>query len=596
MNIKYTSWIIALKIWAGTNLLVGLSAFAIALIGKFDMPWVALPIMIAGSVLSAPLVLILKILISWFQTFGVDRNTKTTWLAISCLAFSLLYGVVVAAGYTGLNGTDDFITAVGVIVSVLALCSLISIVMCRTSIHSYFTDTSLHHSQSHHSSQIHHHSQTNIMETTNTPEPGSNRILFKGSITAVLILLMLVPMAFISNLINEREARQREVVAEVSGKWAAEQTYSGPFLYVPYRHTAVDAEGKNIESTRYFWILPENLKVSGTVSHEIRERSIYKVLLYRADLHNEGDFIIGTPGDVEPGMILWQDIRICYGISDFKGIEEKIMVRVNGVATELSPGLPAHDLAVAGLSAPLALQSEDIGKSIAFESAAKIKGSSRLQFLPLSGNSEFDISAAWPSPSFDGNNLPSVRTVSDSGFAAKWIFNKANLPFGTVLQKASFDVNSLAFGVTLLQPADQYAKTQRTVKYAILIIGLTFALFFIVELMQRKPVHPVQYLLIGMALVIFYTLLLSISEFLRFDTAYLIAVLATLSLVTLYAKSHFGNWRSAGVLGGILASLYGFIFVLIRLEDTALLVGSIGLFVILAIAMYASRKVNWYGR
>ena len=135
----------------------------------------------------------------------------------------------------------------------------------------------------------------------------------------------------------------------------------------------------------------------------------------------------------------------------------------------------------------------------------------------------------------------------------------------------------------------------RSVKYAILFIGLTFSLFFVVEIMQKKPFHPLQYVLVGLALVIFFTLLLSISEFLLFDISYLIASIATISLITLYAKSHFKSWSIAGVFAGVIGLIYGFIFVLIRLEDTALLVGSIGLFVILALAMYASRKINWYG-
>jgi inner membrane protein len=147
----------------------------------------------------------------------------------------------------------------------------------------------------------------------------------------------------------------------------------------------------------------------------------------------------------------------------------------------------------------------------------------------------------------------------------------------------------------MVQPADQYTKTNRSVKYAILFIGLTFALFFIIELMQKKPIHPVQYVLIGIALVIFFTLLLSISEFILFDYAYLIAALATVLLITLYAKSHFKNIKTASVFGSLLTCLYAFIFVLIRLEDAALLVGSIGLFIILALVMFGSRKINWYG-
>ncbi len=162
------------------------------------------------------------------------------------------------------------------------------------------------------------------------------------------------------------------------------------------------------------------------------------------------------------------------------------------------------------------------------------------------------------------------------------------------MNDTKFEPSALAFGVTMVEPADQYAKTNRSIKYAFLIIGLTFSLFFIIELMQRKPIHPVQYVLIGLAMVIFYSLLLSISEFIAFDYAYLIASIGTILLIGLYSKAHFKSWRSAGIFTGVLTLLYGFIFVLIRLEDTALLVGSIGLFTILALTMYASKKVNWY--
>ena len=191
---------------------------------------------------------------------------------------------------------------------------------------------------------------------------------------------------------------------------------------------------------------------------------------------------------------------------------------------------------------------------------------------------------------------PAKETISDKGFSASWSFNKANLPFGMVLRDFKFDESALAFGVTMMQPADQYAKTNRSVKYAILVIGLTFSLFFIIELMQQKPIHPVQYVLIGLGLVIFYSLLLAISEFIPFDYAYLIASFSTILLIGFYAKNHFRSWKSSGIFSGVLTLLYGFIFILIRLEDTALLVGSIGLFIILAITMQASKKVNWYGK
>ncbi|HSF44681.1 MAG TPA: cell envelope integrity protein CreD [Chitinophagaceae bacterium] len=424
----------------------------------------------------------------------------------------------------------------------------------------------------------------------------SSKTLIKGIITGILILVMMIPTIFIMNLVSEREERQKQVAAEVSSKWASSQTLSGPFLYIPYTYTANDAEGKPVQVKEQFWVLPENLDINGQMFPEVRERSIYKVLLYRSTLTVRGNIEIKLPANVDPSTVQWKDARICMGLSDFKGIEEKIMLRAGDNDIELAPGLPGNELDSVGLSAPIDIIATDTGRTISFSTVLKLKGSERLHFIPLAGNSSYTLESKWPAPSFDGNNLPSDRNVSDSGFSAKWVFNKANLPFSTVLNKTNFDTRALAFGVTMVQPADQYAKTDRAVKYAILVIGLTFSLFFIVELLQNKPVHPVQYILIGLALVIFYTLLLSFSEFILFDIAYLLAAIATISLISLYVKAHFGNWRAAAIFSSALTLLYGFIFVLVRLEDTALLVGSLGLFLILAIAMYLSRKIDWYGK
>ena len=204
------------------------------------------------------------------------------------------------------------------------------------------------------------------------------------------------------------------------------------------------------------------------------------------------------------------------------------------------------------------------------------------------------INSPWPNPSFDGTVLPDQRDITASGFAAKWRFNKANMPLVNKLGKGKESDEKLAFGVSMIQPSDQYAKTNRSVKYAILFIGLSFAMFFITELVQTKRVHPVQYVLIGLALVIFYTLLLSIGEFTGFNIAYGIASVATVAMVGLYAIQLFKSTSIGALLGGFLGMLYGYIYVLIQLEDTALLAGSIGLFVLLAVAMHFSRKVKWY--
>lgn len=423
----------------------------------------------------------------------------------------------------------------------------------------------------------------------------ANSILIKGIITGVLILVMLIPTLFINNLITERENRQKEVVKEVSSKWAEAQTLSAPFITVPYYTKLVDTDGKLKSITANLILLADKLEVNGNIKPEVRPRSIYKVLLYKSDISFTGSFKPDWPTDIDIANVDFANAKLCFALSDYKGIEEEIFINYDSQKLLLNPGLPITDLGEVGLSVPIALNAEQLKKAVPFSMQLKLKGSEQLHFLPLSTNSKFYISSTWASPSFDGNCLPNERKYNESGFNAKWNFNRANLPFGTVVKAGALKANQTAFGVSLVQPADQYNKTSRSVKYAVLLIGLTFALFFIIELLQKKRLHPVQYILVGLALVIFYTLLLSISEYILFDYAYSIAAAATILLITLYAKSHFNSWKSASIFGILLTCLYGFIFILIRLEDTALLVGSIGLFIILALVMYGSRKINWYG-
>ncbi|MEO7522769.1 MAG: cell envelope integrity protein CreD [Ferruginibacter sp.] len=453
----------------------------------------------------------------------------------------------------------------------------------------------------------------------------SNKLLIKGLITGVLILLMLIPTIFINNIIKEREQSQIEAVREVSSKWASAQTISGPYLVFPYSDSTINGDGKPLVVKKQLIVLASELDVSGKIFPEERQRSIYKVLLYKSDIKLSGNFKPKWPIDINTFNIDFANAKLCFGISDFKGIEEELNINFDDKLLPLNPGLPLTDLDEVGLSVPVSTSFEAMRAGIPFNMQLKLKGSQQLHFMPLSANSKFSLSSDWPNPSFDGNSLPIEREVNEKGFSAKWNFNQANLPFPAVIRQASiaqgpsgptveiarpsdqYDKtavttqgavvkSALAFGVSMVQPADQYDKTMRSVKYAILFIGLTFALFFIVEIMQRKPFHPVQYVLVGLALVIFYTLLLSISEYLFFDYAYLIAASATVLVISLYARSHFNTWKATGVFFTTLGLLYSFIFVLIRLEDTALLVGSIGLFIVLALVMYASRKVNWYGR
>ncbi|HRN79577.1 MAG TPA: cell envelope integrity protein CreD [Ferruginibacter sp.] len=442
------------------------------------------------------------------------------------------------------------------------------------------------------------HKINSTMETSPIQPPASAQgsILIKGLTTGGLILLLLIPTIFITHLIEEREKRHQEVVQEVSARWANPQTIASPYIIVPYTETFLNHEGKPVQHTQPLVLFSKHLTVQGEVFPETRARSIYTILLYRSHLQLSGTFKPQWPSDIKKEQLQLDQARICFGIGDYKGVEKEIRIRFGQQSIELSPGVPAEVFKQPGLSAPVPLTIEQLEEGINFDMDVSLKGSGKLHFLPISSNSSFQLKSNWHSPSFDGNNLPNQRKVDATGFTASWNFNQANLPFAAVSKSDQIQTEGTAFGVSLVQPADHYDKALRSVKYAILIIGLTFAVFFIMELVSKKPFHPVQYVLVGMALVIFYSLLLSVSEYIIFDYAYLISAIATISMVVLYAKSHFGNWKAAFVFSATLSILYGFIFVLLRLEDTALLVGSIGLFIVLACIMYVSRKINWYGR
>lgn len=607
MKKEYTAIRLAVNIWFCTNAIFGLGWLICMVINQeSNWVWVSFLAFFVASIGSSPVILILRLALPIINK--KQEANKVQALLFVCLIITTAYGLL--GGFLNLfidfkfNNLPPFLIGLVVTTSCLFACTALAFGINISLIKSYF------HSNNYLPPSYFASSYTNIkinnMNTTTDQQPNEqnwenapvahkpNNTMWKAIITAFLILVMLIPTFFVSNLISEREERQKTVVKEVTSKWATQQTITSPYIYLPYNTFKKNASGKDTAIANYLLLLPENLSVNSKIFPEQRPRSIYKVLLYKSTITANGDFVITLPKNIGVNNIQLADAKICVGLSDFKGIEERVSINFAGTNYELTPGLPVNDIDSIGLSAPINIAATAIGTSVKFNVTMKLKGSERLYFTPLAGNSNFTMQSNWNNPSFDGNVLPSERTVDDSGFIAKWAFNKASLPFSTTLTDFKLDKNNLAFGVVMVQPADQYAKTTRSVKYAILIIGLTFALFFIIELMQKKALHPVQYILVGLALSIFYTLLLSISEFILFDFAYVIAALATVLLIMFYAKGHFQNWKTASIFGSILSALYGFIFILIRLEDTALLVGSIGLFIVLALVMYASRKINWY--
>ncbi len=607
MNKKYTSASVAIRIWLSTASVVAVVVWGYLWQTEPTLPvWALLVVTFVSLVASAPVMIVMLICLPVLKRIKLNWRSKFRALLLLLLLCTLPYGLGAALirifshelGY-GVDGPGFFPTLFIVMLILFAAAVIACLVALRPCYYYFNRNRLLPDSYG----SILHQLFFNTFKTTNmyNDEPvtpvsqPNNKILFKGLITGALILLMLIPTIFISNLVDEREARQKEVVKEVSSKWATAQTLSAPFLVVPYIDTFLNGEGKSVATKTNLLLLANELLVNGRIIPEQRPRSIYKVLLYKTDINFTGSFKVTWPADIQLSRIDFANAKLCFSLSDFKGIEEEIYVNLGGQSKRLLPGMPVDNFGKVGLSVPVSLTQEAVTAGIAFSMNAKIKGSEQLHFIPLSASSKYILGSSWPGPSFDGEMLPAQRQVSDSGFSARWNFTQANLPFANVMRSAAVQANTMAFGVSLVQPADQYNKTMRSVKYGILFIGLTFAFFFIIELMQKKPFHPVQYVLVGLALVIFYTLLLAISEYILFDYAYFIAAAATILLISFYAKSHFNSWKTGSIFFVLLSCLYGFIFVLIRLEDTALLVGSIGLFIVLGLVMFGSSKINWYG-
>ncbi|HLP93502.1 MAG TPA: cell envelope integrity protein CreD [Saprospiraceae bacterium] len=434
------------------------------------------------------------------------------------------------------------------------------------------------------------------METTQSnPEPNffqRNQITMKGALIFLLMLALLIPTSMVESLIVERESRKNEAFQEVSSKWGGQQTIVGPVLVVPYENTVYPTDGDKVRTvTEYAYFLPDDLNISSQVSPEKRYRGIFEVVLYGSKVQLDGVF---NPLEVqklipENAPIFWDKAVLVLGIPDLRGLDDQVKLNWNDQELVFEPGVPAPDLTNSGIHVPLSIKPD---ARHPFRIELELKGSDYLFFTPVGKMTKVKMSAPWKDPSFTGAFLPDEKNITAEGFDATWkVLNlNRNFPQQWVGNQA-YSFQESAFGVSFLLPVDNYQKSTRSVKYAILFIGLTFLTIFFIELGQKKRVHPFQYALIGLALVIFYTLLVSISEHTSFNLAYLIAGTMTVGLASIFARSLFQSGKMALVVGGTMTLLYGFLFVVLQLQDYALLIGSLGLFAILAVVMYVSRRV-----
>lgn len=446
-----------------------------------------------------------------------------------------------------------------------------------------------------------------------TPGNWNNfRTLFKSALVGALILLLLIPTVFIQNLVSERQDRQRQAVAEIGSRWAGSQTVTGPVIGIPYYDTVSDNAGRQ-SIKRWAYFLPDRLDIHSTVVPEKRYRGIYEVIVYTTKLDIRGNFkrLPLEELGLLPSAMIWKEARVFFDISDIQGLNEDVVLKIGttpgtGGAAAFSASVPlaaggrTTDQFANALSAPLpdglgemaSGGGADGNPALEFSTTVQMKGSGDLLFVPVGKETKVSASSTWSNPSFTGSALPDVRTVGDSGFVADWKVIALHRKFPQQWKQGTYDLASAGFGVDLIVPVDAYQQTTRSVKYAILIILLTFTAFLLIEWIYNLPMGALQYVLVGFALCIFYTLLLSLSEYLGFNAAYGLAAAATIGLIGWYVGVMLHSRRVSLFVIFLLAVQYGFVFILIQLQDYALLMGSLGLFVTLAIVMQASRKIK----
>lgn len=437
----------------------------------------------------------------------------------------------------------------------------------------------------------------------------------------VIVLLLMWPTSMVEDLIRGRQRYKEEALNGNKGintKWAKEQTIVGPIISIPYYEPAEQITNKNAGKKKltYFHILPSQLNIKGKVEPIVKHRGIFETVVYAADLQITGSFdglLAGNP-NIETNDLLLTKAVVSFGISDLKGITEELqfywIAQFKGDSVrqanpplkfDLESGLGNSGLLGEGVFCNIDLTQAG-NKNYTFSLNLKLNGAENLKFIPIGKTSKAQLTSDWQHPSFVGGFLPQKSTVNKNGFVAHWNILHLNRSFPQRWVSGEHNINpkyqpsgfnESAYGVSFMMLVDNYTKTMRSVKYAFLFILLTFIAFLFIELINKKYIHPIQYMLVGLALVVFFSLLLSLSEHIGFNAAYIASALATTALIGWYVLAILKILKISLSVSGILMVLYGFIFILLQLEDLAMLIGSIGIFVILALVMYYSRNLDW---
>ncbi len=432
---------------------------------------------------------------------------------------------------------------------------------------------------------------------------------FKLGVIALLSLVLLIPLAMIRGIVVDRQGQRDRVLTDIANTSSGAQRLTGPLLVVPFRKTVRETKFRAASGEPYeelseqqgrLYFLPERLELEGRVTIEERSRGIYKARLFHSKNEIGGYFDVPAQYGLADSIADYRfdPAILAVGISDIRGIESSPKLRLNDQELPFAPG-SADGLSVGGIHAALPAKDGVAGRRLTFAFSLDLQGTSQWNVTPVGRDTTVHLTADWPHPSFVGEFLPTERQIHPRGFTASWQTNVFATNMGELLNAcvrsgACDAFRQRNFGVDFVDPVDQYLKTDRAIKYSLLFIGLSFAGFFLFEVLGGLAVHPVQYGLVGLSLALFYLLLLSLSEHIGFVLAYGLSASASVLLVGFYISHVLRGWkRGAGFTVG-LAALYGALYGLLSAEDFALLLGSLLLFGLLAALMILTRKLDWY--
>lgn len=433
----------------------------------------------------------------------------------------------------------------------------------------------------------------------------------KFFLLGVLALTLCIPLFMVWGLVKEREANYRRTTAEIGRQWGADQTVSGPFLAVPVvQQWTEEKDGKNIvrRQRREVLIAPDRLELAADAETMKRKRGIHEAIVYQSQMDIRAEFSRPDLNALSNQIVGsdWARAKLVLSMTDMKGIVDISVTRDGKELADVEPGLGLStqmldQYAQSGLHMRLNLEDEPARSSankIVFELAMTFKGSQTMSFVPVGESTKVSMASSWPHPSFSGSFLPTEREVSEAGFKADWMVSKLarSIPQLSFVSNQSFGLyNANSFGVRFYQPVDFYRLVDRAVKYGVLFVGMAFLIIFAVEILSKGRMHAVHYTMSGMMVVMFYVLLLALAEIIGFSLAYGVAAGATGAVLAGFVASFFkGRQASVGAITGF-SALYGLLYLVLRLEDAALLAGAVTGFVILTVMMFATRRVDWSG-